>query len=96
MHGGIHLYYEKETDAMELQGEITNVKGLGEFVFPTVKDGYRHEEKNGYEFTINGVKCMAVRKGSLEVGDYVTVRYLPKSGYILYIAETEEGSADIE
>ncbi len=96
LYGGIYLYQEEEADAVEMQGEITDIKGLGQFVFPSVKDGYGHEEKYGYEFTINGIKCMAVRKGSLKVGDYVTVRYLPKSGYILYIAETEEGSADIE
>ena len=87
LHGGIYLHDEKETDAIELQGEISDIRGLSEFLFPVVKGDYLHEEKNGYEFTVNGVKCQAVLKGSLEVGDYVTVKYLPKSGYILYIAE---------
>ncbi len=90
LYGGVYLRYEKETDAVEIQGEITDIKGLEDFVFPTVKDGYGYEEKNGYEFTIDGVKCAANRKGSLKVGDYVTVKYLPKSGYILYIVETKE------
>ncbi|MCM1111643.1 MAG: hypothetical protein NC399_00160 [Muribaculum sp.] len=95
LYGGIYLYHEQETDAVEMQGEITDIKGLGDFVFPTVKDGRGYEEENGYEFTIDGVKCAANRKGSLKVGDYVTVRYLPKSGYILYIAEIEEESSAI-
>lgn len=92
LSGGMYLCDEQETDAVEMQGEITNIKGLGQFVFPVVKDGRGYEEENGYEFTIGGVKCAANRKGSLKVGDYVTVRYLPKSGYILYIAEIEEES----
>ncbi|MDE7271071.1 MAG: hypothetical protein K2N81_11435 [Acetatifactor sp.] len=94
-NGGIYLRDEKETDAVEMQGEISDIKGLGSFSFPVVKGNYRHEEKNGYEFIINGVQCKAVLKGSLEVGDYVTVKYLPKRGYILYIGKTEEES-DIE
>ena len=86
-NGGIYLREEKETDAVEMQGEITNIEGLGEFSFPRIQDDYEYDEKNGYKFTINGVQCTFVAKGSLEVGDYVTVKYLPKSGYILYIAE---------
>lgn len=89
LYGGIYLYNERETDAVEIQGEITNIKGLGEFSFPRIKGNYTYEEKNGYAFTINGVQCTFIIKGSLVVGDYVTVKYLPKSRYILYIAETD-------
>ena len=96
LNGGIYLRDEKETNAVEIQGEISDIKGLGDFTFPVVKGNYLYEEKNGYEFTIDGVRCKGVNKGSLEVGDYVTVRYLPKSGYILYIAETDRNTADIE
>ncbi|MDE7253854.1 MAG: hypothetical protein K2O32_13050 [Acetatifactor sp.] len=96
LNGGIYLRDEKETDAVEIQGEISNIRGLGSFSFPVVKGDYEHDKVNGYEFIIDGVHCKAVRKGSLEVGDYVTVKYLPKSGYVLYIAKTDKASANIE
>ena len=95
LDGGIYLRDEKETDAIEMQGEISDIRGLGEFTFPVVKGDYDYDKVNGYEFVIDGVHCKAVLKGSLEVGDYVTVKYLPKSGYVLYIGKTEEES-DIE
>lgn len=95
-NGGIHLRDEREADALEIEGEITNIKGLGLFSFPVVKGDYKHDEKNGYEFTINGIQCKAVLKRSLKVGDYVTVKYLPKSGYILYIDEVNRNATDIE
>lgn len=95
-NGGIYLRDEKETDAVVMQGEITDIRGLGEFSFPRIHGDYEYEEKNGYEFTINGVQCVFVAKGSLEVGDYVTVKYLPKSGYVLYIAETDRITVNIE
>ncbi len=96
MHGGIYLQYEKESDAIELCGEITDIRGLELFSFPIVEGGYKHEEKNGYEFIINGIKCKAVLKGSLNTGDYVTVKYLPKSGYILYISEIDRNATHIK
>ena len=96
LNGGMYLRDEKETYAVEIQGEISDIKGLGDLDFPVVKGDYLYEEKNGYEFTIDGVRCKGVGIGSLEVGDYVTVKYLPKSGYILYIAETDRNTTDIE
>ena len=94
-NGGIYLCEEKESDAIEMQGEITSIKGLGQFSFPRMHSDYDEEENTGYKFIINGAQCKFVAKGSLEVGDYVTVKYLPKSGYVLYIGKTEEES-DIE
>ena len=96
LNGGIYLRDEKETDAIEMHGEISDIRGLEEFTFPVVKGDYDYDKVNGYEFIIDGVHCKAVRKGSLEVGDYVTVKYLPKSGYILYIAEIDREPAEIE
>lgn len=87
LHGGIYMLNEKETDAVEMQGYISDIRGLGRFAFPKLKSDYGYGETNGVEFTINGVQCTAIVKGSLEVGDYVSVVYLPKSGYVLFIAE---------
>ena len=95
-NGGIYLREEKESDAIEMQGEITSIKGLGQFSFPRMHSDYDEEENTGYKFIINGVQCKFVAKGSLEVGDYVTVKYLPKSGYVLYIAEIDREPAEIE
>ncbi len=88
-HGGIHLIYERESSAIELHGEIDEIEYLGRYSFPEMKSEYGYENSNGVQFTIDGVQCTAVVKGGLEIGDYVTISYLPMSGYILSIVETE-------
>ena len=81
-NGGIYLLHEKESDAVEMRGDISAIRDA--------------EEAEGYDFpkfssgpviqcTINDIKCIAIDTGSLQVGDYVLVRYLPKSRYVLYI-----------
>lgn len=47
LYGGIYWRYEQETDAVEMQGEITDIRGLGEFAFPRIKGDYTYEEKMG-------------------------------------------------
>ena len=88
-HGGIYLLREKESDAVEMQGEITEITGLNCYSLPIIECDYydnpTYGDPTGYEFTINGIQCTAPVKGSLKVGNYVSVTYLPKSGYILYI-----------
>ena len=93
-HGGIYLYREIEADAVQMQGYITEIDELGIYSFPIIECDYyenpKYGDPNGYEFTINGILCTAPTNGSLKVGDYVEVEYLPKSGYILYIDKLEE------
>ena len=88
-HGGIYLIKETEADAVQMQGYITRMEELGDFSLPIIECDYyenpKYGDPNGYEFTINGIQCTAPTNGSLKVGDYVEVEYLPKSGYILYI-----------
>ena len=96
LHGGIHLIYEEEADAVEIQGEIQYIRGLGLFSFPRVDCNYEYGEFRGYEFNIDSIQCTAVVKGSLEVGDYVEVKYLPKSGYVLHINKIDLKIVDIE
>ena len=92
-HGGIYLLREKESDAVEMKGEITEITGLNDYSLPIIECDYyenmKYGDPNGYEFTINGIQCTAPVKGSLKLGDYVSVTYLPKSGYILYIDKVE-------
>ncbi len=94
LYGGIYLLREKETDAVQMQGYISAIEPLGDFSIPIIECDYyenmKYGDPNGYAFTINGIQCTAPVKGSLEVGDYVSVTYLPKSGYILYIGEEVE------
>ncbi len=93
-YGGIYLLREKESDAVEMQGEITEITGLNCYSLPIIECDYydnpTYGDPTGYEFTINGIQCTAPVKGSLKVGNYVSVTYLPKSGYILYIDMVEQ------
>ena len=95
LHGGIYLLSENESNAVEIQGEITELTRLDNFYFSVLKSVYSNETR-GYIYTIEGVQYVAIDKGSLKTGDHVTVKYLPKSGYILYITETDRNTADIE
>lgn len=85
LHGGIHLIYERESNAVELQGNIVEIKELGRYSFPELKTEYGYGETNGVQLLIDGVECTAVTRGELVVGDNVTVIFLPQSGYILSI-----------
>lgn len=87
LHGGIHLIYERETDAVELQGNILEITKLGRYSFPELESEFGHNDKNGVQISIDGVKCTAVTSGDFIVGDNVTATVLPQSGYILSIAK---------
>lgn len=93
LHGGIHLLTERESDAIEMQGYISEIERLDRYSFPNLDSEYKQDEVNGAEFTIDGIQCKAIAKGNLEVGDYVTVKYLPKSGFVLHISKLDEESS---
>ena len=97
INGGIYLIYEKEVDAIEIQGEILGIDELSEFSFPrTLSREYGYGEATGVQITINDSQCSApgivVSTLDLKVGDYVKVTYLPKSGYVLSIYKIEDAS----
>lgn len=96
LYGGIHLIYERESNAVEVQGEILEIRELGRCSFPKLKTEYRHNETNGVQFLIDGIECAAVTRGTLEVGDNVTVTFLPKSGYILSIVLSDTKANKID
>ena len=77
--------HERESSAVELRGEITEIIGLDRYSFPEFKTEYVYDNKNGVQLIINGVKCTAVTQGTFEVGDKVIIMYLPRSGYVLEI-----------
>ena len=90
MRGGIYLVVEKEDDAVEIEGMITDMKSINDFSYRWVGLEYGYDKISGTIFTIDGIKCTAPLNCGLEVGDYVTVRYLPKSGCIMYISKTDD------
>ena len=92
LHGGIYLLNECEADAVEMQGHIEEIKDVEAYSFPNL--GSEYGIGQGVEFTIDGIQCTAILQGSLEVGDYVSVKYLPKSGYVLYISQIGDESTD--
>ena len=84
--GGIYLGRERVEDAVMLRGNIEEITELNANTHPKLSqpdDSY--EESYGVRFTIDGVSCIGISKGELEVGDYVEAMYLPKSGYVLMI-----------
>ena len=95
-HGGISLLFEREEDAVVVYGHIQSIEELGAFSFPKIKTEYGYANSSGVQLTIDGVHCKASTNGSIQAGDIVTVVYLPKSGYILYIGDTPPDPAKIQ
>lgn len=91
LHGGIHLIYERESDAVEFQGNILEINELGRYSFPELESEYGHGDKNGIQILIDGVECTAIARGELAVGDNVTISYLPRSRYVLSITANNAG-----
>lgn len=94
LNGGFSLLSEKEVEAIEITGTIEDMQPVNYFTIPIFRGEScdygptdKWYEASGVEFTINGVKCKCKRKGDLQIGDEVTVKYLSKSGYILSIFE---------
>lgn len=85
--GSIHLIYERPGDAVTIEGTIENIDKLSSF------EGVRYtsngETTFGYQYTVDGTVCTGMALGSLEVGDEVTVTYLPNSGYVLEIQQIQ-------
>lgn len=85
MHGGIHLLYERESDAIMVQGEIEKIDNLNILAFPNLDCTYTDGNTHGVQITLKGVCYTAIEKGTLKIGDNVKINYLPQSGFILHI-----------
>ena len=79
LYGGIYLTFERATDCEVLEGEIEDVQNVNNFLFPITDSG------EAVRFSIQGKECTAFSLGDFQVGDYVTVKYLPRSGYVLSV-----------
>ena len=92
LNGGIFLMFEKESDAIVVEGQISQINELGIFSFPELSSDYGNGDSNGVEIVINGVGYAVPVCGDLQVGDEVVLTVLPKSKYILEIRKTGTGS----
>lgn len=89
LHGGIHLLYEEESDAVMVQGQIEAIDELDIFAFPNMDCKYTDGNTHGVQITINDMHYTAIEKGTLEIGDSVVMKYLPQSRYVLLIEKLD-------
>lgn len=89
MYGGIHLIYERESDAVVVQGQIELIEELNILAFPSLDCKYTDGNTHGIQITINGIHYTAIEKGTLEIGDSVVIKYLPQSRYVLHIEKID-------
>lgn len=85
LNGGLALIYERENDAVTIEGTISEISEMGKFEFPELRTEYKETSLNGTKITIDNIKCVCPNIGDFEIGDSVVVVYLPESGYILSI-----------
>ena len=83
--GGLYLITERTGDALTVEGAVEQIESYSIWESPRYNVG--GEVSNGYAITVDGVTCTSMALGTLEVGDAVTVTYLPKSGLVLSIEE---------
>lgn len=88
-NGGFALFTERNEDALVMTGEITEMEDVSTFVFSYTSTDYGSGDSAGSRLTVNGIelKGPGVIGTSFDVGDTVTVIYMPKSGYIVSIHE---------
>lgn len=78
---GRHLITEKETDKINVIGEVDCIKetyGINKYV-------YKDENSFAYYIYIEGQEYYIMYIGDIKIGDKVEVEYLPKSKVILSI-----------
>ena len=79
---GMFLFVENESNAVYTSGVITYI----EEAFNSPR--YYYEGNNGIEakiITINDEQCYIFYLSNFEIGDMVTIEYLPKSTFVLSI-----------
>lgn len=85
-NGGIYLLEEKENDAIIETGIIESITEPSK-----LHPNFKSTRKNGgADIIINGEIYLAVDSGDFDVGDRVTITYLPKSKVILSIYPVDE------
>lgn len=85
--GGLHLITERPSHAVTITGTIEDVDILSSFEGPKYSTG--SEASYGVRFTVNGVQCLSMAKGDFELGDTVSITYMPKSSFVLNMEHIE-------
>lgn len=89
--GGIGLIGQGPGDAVTLEGTILDIREGSAFLSP--RYSAYGELSNGYHLTIatseEPVTVTVMARGDLQVGDQVTISWLPKSTFALSITRTE-------
>ena len=88
-NGGFHLIYEREDDAVSACGTIEKIGDYPALFGNSSKYTTEYGTTFGNRLVINGKTFQIVTSGELKVGDEVKFRYLPNSGYILEIENTD-------
>lgn len=82
--GGWWLLTEKEHDAVSTSGMIEAINEPSEDI-----PGFKINHNYGADIVIDGERYFAVTSGEFEVGDYITISYLPSSRFVLKIDYAE-------
>ncbi len=91
---GIFLLTQKSSNSLKTTGEIEKIIELkNPFVhnYKYARRDYETKNSNAHLITISGKQYYFMIKGDLQVGEYVEIKYLPKSTIVLEvkIIETE-------
>ena len=86
-NGGFWLLFEDESDSIITHGEISSIEEISTMRFPNI-NGY------GKEITIDDEQYISMHFDEYEIGDYVIIRYLPRSKYVLSIKEANSTTGD--
>lgn len=89
-NGGLQLLKESEGDAVVLRGVVQDIRVTEEasvIGWLAARTALGSRFMTAYEFQVDGMVCRAPRCGNLQVGDTVSIRYLPHSGFVLYLEQ---------
>ena len=88
VRGGAYLLAEKEEDAIQVSG---TVEGTIEIDFVTgAKYRVENNDGNGEAIVVNGKKYYLTTYGDIQVGDYVVLDVLPRSGFVLKMEQNND------
>lgn len=90
LNGGIYLITERETDAVYTQGVIQSIEQLPQYSAPKYQTNYG--TSFGVKVNINGNNYNIITTEEFEIGTNVTIKYLPKSKFVLEMYENEKSS----
>lgn len=92
--GGIHLPFEKPEDAYTATGILQKIEPEGAHASTRCKFHWDGKTVYGTWLTIADERYFAVSAGDLAAGDAVTIKYMPKSRCVLYLAPLDAATQE--